>query len=231
MPHRSMPQARVLALGSYGIALTRSCGRLTVATFLALLLGPKVATVEQRLYAWGSPAAHKAGGQRQTVEVTTCVLPLWRWVVAWWARTQRARALDAPSWGARFVGVAGQCRVSGRCHPGRLARGAGPPAGGVAARMVADAAAGAPCHPPRVDRAGVDRPGLVGALALPAHGPPGPASPVADQPGRHVPPCGAVAGGVAPRVGGGRQPAVVRPGDGLCLAGAAGGLYSGGMGG
>src|SRR5687768_10565479 len=50
MPHLSVPQARVLALWSYGIALTRSCGRLTVATFLALLLGQKVATVEQRLY-------------------------------------------------------------------------------------------------------------------------------------------------------------------------------------
>jgi hypothetical protein len=49
MPHLSQPQARVLALWSYGIAMTRSCGRLTVATFLALLLGQKVATVEQRL--------------------------------------------------------------------------------------------------------------------------------------------------------------------------------------
>jgi hypothetical protein len=50
MPHLSVPQARVLALWSYGIALTCSCGRLTVATFLALLLRQKVATVEQRLY-------------------------------------------------------------------------------------------------------------------------------------------------------------------------------------
>ena len=48
MPHLSQPQARVLALWSYGIAMTRSCGRLTVATFLALLLGQKVATLEQR---------------------------------------------------------------------------------------------------------------------------------------------------------------------------------------
>ena len=48
MPHLSQPQARVLALWSDGIAMTRSCGRLTVATLLALLLGQKVATVEQR---------------------------------------------------------------------------------------------------------------------------------------------------------------------------------------
>jgi len=103
MPHLSVPQARVLALWSYGIALTRSCGRLTVATFLALLMRQKVATVEQRLYEWCCPAAHKAGGQRQTVDVTTCFGPLLRWVVALWASTQMALALDATSLGARLV--------------------------------------------------------------------------------------------------------------------------------
>jgi hypothetical protein len=51
MPHRSVSQARVLALWGYGIALTRSCGRLTVATFLTLLR-QKVDTVEQRFYEW-----------------------------------------------------------------------------------------------------------------------------------------------------------------------------------
>ena len=49
MPPLSQPQARVLALWSYGLAMPRSCGRLTVATVLALLVGQKVATVEQRL--------------------------------------------------------------------------------------------------------------------------------------------------------------------------------------
>ena len=48
MPPRSQPQARVLAWWSDGIGMTRSCGRLTVATLLALLLGRKVATVAQR---------------------------------------------------------------------------------------------------------------------------------------------------------------------------------------
>lgn len=103
MPHLSVPQARVLALWSYGIALTRSCGRLTVATFLALLMRQKVATVEQRLYEWCCPAAHKAGGKRQTVDVTTCFIPLLRWVVTLWASTQMALALAATSLGARFV--------------------------------------------------------------------------------------------------------------------------------
>src|SRR5262245_65055389 len=103
MPHLSLPQARALALWSYGIALTRSCGRLTVATFLALLLGQKVATVEQRLYEWCCAAPHKAGSKRQTVEVTTCFVPLLRWVVALWSGTHLALALDATALGVRFV--------------------------------------------------------------------------------------------------------------------------------
>jgi hypothetical protein len=103
MPHLSVPQARVLALWSYGIALTRSCGRLTVATFLALLLRQKVDAVEQRLYEWCCAAPHKAGGKRQTLEVTTCFVPLLRWVVALWRGTHLALALDATALGVRFV--------------------------------------------------------------------------------------------------------------------------------
>jgi hypothetical protein len=63
LSHLSVPQARGLALWSYGIALTRACGRLTVATFLALLLRPKVDAVEQCLYEWCCTAPHKAGGK------------------------------------------------------------------------------------------------------------------------------------------------------------------------
>lgn len=103
MPHLSVPQARVLALWSDGIALTRSCGRLTVATFLALLMRQKVATVEQRLYEWCCDTPHKAGVKRQTLDVTTCFQPLLRWIVAWWSGTQMALALDATSLGARCV--------------------------------------------------------------------------------------------------------------------------------
>jgi hypothetical protein len=103
MPHLSVPQARVLALWSYGMALTRSCGRLTVATFLALLLRHKVDAVEQRLYEWCCAAPHKAGGTRQTLEVTTCFVPLLRGVVALWRGTHLALALDATALGVRFV--------------------------------------------------------------------------------------------------------------------------------
>ena len=75
MSHLSQPQVRVLALWSDGMAMTRSCGRLTVATVLALLVGQKVATLAQRFSAWCGEASHNAGTTRQALEVTTCCVP------------------------------------------------------------------------------------------------------------------------------------------------------------
>src|SRR5438874_4630746 len=90
MPHLTKPQATVLALWSFGIACTRSCGRLTVATFLALLLHQKVATLEQRLYEWCLDAPAKAGTKRTSLDVTSCFVPLLRWIVRLWTATQIA---------------------------------------------------------------------------------------------------------------------------------------------
>ena len=106
MPHLSKPQARVLALWSFGIACTRSCGRLTVATFLALLLGHKVANIEQRLYEWCLEAPDKAGNKRTSLEVSLCFVPLLAWIVRLWSSQQIALTLDATSLGDRFVVLA-----------------------------------------------------------------------------------------------------------------------------
>ena len=106
MPHLSKPQATVLALWSFGIACTRSSGRLTVATFLGLLLGCSVAAVEQRLYDWCRNAKDKAGGKRADVDVTLCFVPLLRWIVSLWSSTQIALTLDASSLGEKFVVLA-----------------------------------------------------------------------------------------------------------------------------
>jgi hypothetical protein len=95
LPHLSKPQATVLAWWSFGIAVTRSCGRLTVATFLALLLSRKVATVEQRLYEWCVEAPRKAGTQRQARDVTTWFVPFRAWIVRLWRGNQLALTLDA----------------------------------------------------------------------------------------------------------------------------------------
>ena len=103
LPQLTKPQATVLALWSYGIACTRSCGRRTVATFLALLLTQKVGTVEQRLREWCYAAADKRGTHRQTLEVTTCFVPLLRWIVRLWTGTSLALAIDATTLSDRFV--------------------------------------------------------------------------------------------------------------------------------
>lgn len=106
MPHLTKPQATVLALWSFGIACTRVCGRGTVATFLALLLGQPVANLEQRLYEWCLDAKDKAGRKRTDLEVTTCFVPLLAWIVRLWTTTQIALTIDATSLSDQFVVLA-----------------------------------------------------------------------------------------------------------------------------
>ena len=103
LPQLSVSQARVLAWWSFGIAMTGSCGRYTVATFLGLLCGQKVATVEQRLYEWRLDAKDKGGRQRQELVLGACQLALLQWIVRLWVGTQLALTLDATSLGDRFV--------------------------------------------------------------------------------------------------------------------------------
>jgi hypothetical protein len=106
MPHLSKPQATVLALWSFGIAFTCSCGRGTVATFLSLLLDQKLAAVEQRLYDWCLDAQDKDGGKRQDLDVSLCFAPLLNWIVRLWSTRQLALTIDASSLGDRFVVLA-----------------------------------------------------------------------------------------------------------------------------
>src|SRR5262245_14656470 len=106
MPHLTKPQATVLALWSFGIACTRSCGRGTVATFLALLLKKKVATLDQRLYEWCLDAKDKAGEKRTALDVSSCFVPLLGWIIRLWSTEQIALTLDATSLGDQFVVLA-----------------------------------------------------------------------------------------------------------------------------
>src|SRR6266540_3850800 len=106
MPHLTKPQATVLALWSFGIACTRSCGRGTVATFLALLLQQPLANIEQRLYEWCLSANDKAGTKRTSLDVTRCFVPLLGWIVRLWTSEQIALTLDATCLGDQFVVLA-----------------------------------------------------------------------------------------------------------------------------
>ncbi len=107
-PHLRGPQAQVLALWSLGTALVGTCGRTTVASFLALLLGHQPMAVEQQLREWYCEASAKKGAHRQTFSVETCFGPLLAWVLSLWPphESRLALALDATTLGQRFTVLA-----------------------------------------------------------------------------------------------------------------------------
>src|SRR5204863_5486414 len=88
LPHLSKPQARVLALWSYGMLLARSCGLSSVVFVLSALLGQKPDALRQCLREFSYAKEDKAGAKRQEVDVTTCFAPLLAWVLSWWQARQ-----------------------------------------------------------------------------------------------------------------------------------------------
>jgi hypothetical protein len=97
LSHLSHAQAYLLAVYSYAVVFTQSCGISQNAYFLSQLLGQRENTVRQRLREITYEAQDKRGRQRREVEVTLCFGPLVRWVLRLWASpTQEvALALDA----------------------------------------------------------------------------------------------------------------------------------------
>ena len=108
MPHLSKPQAVVLAMWSFGMVVTKSCGLTTVSVFIATLLGQKEGTVRQRLREWYKDAEDKKGSQREELEVSSCFVPLLSWVLSWWSSGEKrlALVLDASTLGQLFTVLA-----------------------------------------------------------------------------------------------------------------------------
>lgn len=108
MPHLSKPQAVVLALWSFGMVMSKSCGLTSVSTFIANLLNQKENTVRQRLREWYQNDEAKKGTQRVELDVSRCFVPLVRWVLSWWASDEQrlALAIDASTLGQLFVVLA-----------------------------------------------------------------------------------------------------------------------------
>ena len=106
LPHLSAPQARVLALWSFGMVLVHSCALTAVAGFLADLLTQKENTLRQRLREWCYPAQKKRGAHRCELDVQACFVPLLCWVMSWWHGQQLALALDATLLGDVFAVLA-----------------------------------------------------------------------------------------------------------------------------
>ena len=106
LSHVSTPQATVLALGSFGMVLARSCALTAVRPRLAAGRRRKEQTVRQQLRAWYDDVPRKRGTQRQALRVETCLAPLLGWGVSGWQGTQLALAIDATTLGERFVVLA-----------------------------------------------------------------------------------------------------------------------------
>jgi hypothetical protein len=116
LPALRGPQAEVLAAWSFATVTVGTCGRSTVAAFLAELLDKKPAAVRQQLREWYCEPAAKRGPHRQALPVMTCFGALLQWVLAWWPAEERqlAVALDATRLGNRFT-VLAVCVVYRAC--------------------------------------------------------------------------------------------------------------------
>ena len=119
LPHLSRPQAAVLALWSYGIVLTKSCGITTVVSFLGRLLGCSPGNLRQRLREWCYDACDKKGEPRAELELTACFAPLLGWIISWWKGEERslALALDATHLSDRFTVLAVSVQYRGCAIP------------------------------------------------------------------------------------------------------------------
>lgn len=119
LPHLSRPQAAVLALWSYGIVLSKSCGITTVVSFLGQLLGESKGNLRQRLREWCYDAEDKKGERRAELDLGACFAPLLGWIISWWAGEERclALALDATHLSDRFTVLAVSVQYRGCAIP------------------------------------------------------------------------------------------------------------------
>lgn len=83
-PQMSQRQAELLALYSYGMAMTQRCGQTVVSVFLSLLLGLKSQNIRQRLKEFTYEAEQKRGKKRREVVVSGQFGALMGWVLKQW---------------------------------------------------------------------------------------------------------------------------------------------------
>ncbi len=104
-PKLSRPQAKVLALWSYGMVLAKSCGITLVCAVLALQLGCSEASLVQRLREWCYGGQDKKGDKRRELDVSLCFVPLLSWLLRWWPADEKrlALGLDATTLKKRFT--------------------------------------------------------------------------------------------------------------------------------
>jgi hypothetical protein len=119
LPHLSRPQAAVLALWSYGMVLSKSCGITTIVCLLAQVLACPKANLRQRLREWYYDAKDKAGRKRAELDLEACFAPLVGWIISQWASEEHrlALALDATTLSSRFTVLAISVQYRGCAIP------------------------------------------------------------------------------------------------------------------
>src|SRR5579871_2331629 len=105
LPSLSQSEARVLALYSFGMVLTESCGLTSIAVFIGILLGRQENSVRQQLREFTYEGAAKRGAKRRSVNVENCFGGLLGWVLSWWGAEEKrlALALDATTFKQVFT--------------------------------------------------------------------------------------------------------------------------------
>ncbi len=105
MPHLSKPQAVVLGMWSFAIAMTHHCGLSTVTVFLAEILQQPENTVRERLRQWYFGSREKKGKKRGQIDIEQSFVPLLRWILNWWSSEEKSLVLaaDASTLGQRFT--------------------------------------------------------------------------------------------------------------------------------
>ena len=105
MSHLSKPQAVVLGMWSFAIAMTHCCGLSTVTVFLAEILEQPENTVKERLRQWYLDGGEKKGKKRSQINVEQSFVPLLSWILSWWSSSEKSLVLaaDASTLGQRFT--------------------------------------------------------------------------------------------------------------------------------
>ena len=114
-PNLSKPQAVVLALWSFGMALSKSCGITSVVITLASLLSVdrtpesiwrKENSLRQRLRQWRYDAKDKNGEKRDQLNAEDCFPFILKWIISLWKGDQMALAMDPTTLSDRFTVLA-----------------------------------------------------------------------------------------------------------------------------
>lgn len=105
MSHLSKPQAVVLGMWSFAIAMTHYCGLSTVTLFIAQLLERPENSVRERLRQWYREGGEKYGRKYSQLDVSQSFQPLLHWILSWWSAEERSLVLaaDASTLGQRFT--------------------------------------------------------------------------------------------------------------------------------